>query len=101
MLIKAEAATYISKDAAMPLNLVRQRVSLLPIDNPTVQDIWKERRLELGMEHDRWFDIIRTGEAKAAMTIDGKTFVEGKHELFPIPNDQLTQTPNMVQNPNW
>ena len=101
LLIKAEAATYIGQDAATSLNLVRQRVSLPAIGNPTVQDIWKERRLELAMEHDRWFDILRTGQAKAAMAIDGKTFIEGKHELFPIPNDQLVQTPDMVQNPNW
>ena len=53
------------------------------------------------MEHDRWFDLIRTGQAKTAMAADGKTFVEGKHELFPIPNNQLTQTPNMIQNPGW
>lgn len=101
LLIKAEAATYINQDAATPLNLVRARVKLLPILNPTVQDIWKERRLELAMEHDRWFDLIRTGQAAAAMAADGKNFIANKHELFPIPNQQIIQTPNMVQNPGW
>jgi hypothetical protein len=38
-------------------------------------------------EHDRWFDIVRTGQAKSVMAADGKTFVEGKHELFPIPQN--------------
>ena len=100
-MIKAEAATYINQDAATPLNLVRARVGLAPIANPTVQQIWNERRLELAMEHDRWFDLNRTGQASAAMAVDGKTFVTGKHELFPIPNDQLIQTPEMIQNPGW
>lgn len=101
LLIKAEAAIHTGDDAATPLNLVRDRVGLDPITSPTVQDIWKERRLELAMEHDRWFDLVRTGQAQAAMAADGKTFVVGKHELFPIPNDQLNQTPEMTQNPGW
>lgn len=101
LLIRAEAATYVGGDAAGPLNQVRARVNLTPIANPTVQDVWKERRLELAFEHDRWFDIVRTGQAQAAMAADGKTFVVGKHELFPIPNAQLIQTPQMTQNPGW
>lgn len=101
LLIKAEAATYIDQDAAGPLNQVRNRVGLAPISSPTVQQIWNERRLELAMEHDRWFDLLRTGQAESAMAADGKTFVTGKHELFPIPNDQLIQTPSMTQNPGW
>ena len=44
---------------------------------------------------------MRTGQAKAMMAANGKTFVTGKHELFPIPNDQLIQTPSMTQNPGW
>ena len=101
LLIKAEAATFIGQNAAEPLNQVRARVGLAPITSPTVQQIWEERRLELAMEHDRWFDLLRTGQAPAAMAADGKTFEVGKHELFPIPNDQLIQTPEMEQNPGW
>ncbi len=101
LLIRAEAATHIGADAATPLNEVRKRVSLAPIAKPTTQDVWKERRLELAFEHDRWFDVVRTGQGKTAMGANGKVFVVGKHELFPIPNNQLIQTPNMTQNPNW
>lgn len=101
LLIKAEAATYLGLDAATPLNLVRSRVELDDISSPTVEDIWNERRLELAMEHDRWFDLVRTGQAESAMAADGKTFIVGQHELFPIPYNQLLQTPNMVQNPGW
>ena len=101
LLIRAEAALQIGQDAATPLNMVRARVNLAPITSPTMQQIWDERRLELAMEHDRWFDLLRTGQAADAMDADGKNFIVGKHELFPIPNNQLIQTPTMVQNPGW
>ncbi|SFU30793.1 Starch-binding associating with outer membrane [Pustulibacterium marinum] len=101
LLIKAEAAVELGMDGSEPLNQVRERVNLDDISNPTLEDIWKERRLELAFEHDRWFDLVRTGQASDAMAADGKTFVTGKHELFPIPNNQLIQTPEMEQNPGW
>lgn len=106
-LIKAEAANELNDQATAreALNEVRDRVNLGFV---TLTDqaqlrvaIWKERRLELAFEHDRWFDLIRTGQAEAAMTADGKTFVVGRHELFPIPNNQLIQTPGMVPNPGY
>ena len=78
----------------LPAVTTTDQASLRPL-------IWKERRLELAMEHDRFYDLVRTGQAKAALAADGKTFIEGKHELFPIPNDQLVQTPEMTQNPGW
>jgi len=51
----------------------------------TVDAIWNERRLELAMEGDRYFDLVRTGQA--ASTIDN--FVTGKHEVFPIPQEEI------------
>lgn len=106
-LIKAEAANEIGNtaDALTALNIVRARVSL-PASTAAAgtalrSAIWNERRLELAFEHDRWFDLIRTGQAQAAMTAAGKTFIVGTHELFPIPYDQLIQTPGMVQNPGY
>lgn len=107
LLIRAEALNELGQSSAAltPLNLVRTRVKLPAItatDQAEVrQAIWTERRLELAMEHDRWFDLVRTGQAEAAMAADGKTFITGKHELFPIPNNQLVQTPEMVQNPGY
>lgn len=95
----------LGKMALTPLNRVRTRVKLAPIASMSKDQlrlkIWNERRLELAFEHDRWFDLVRTGQAKDMMALDGKTFVTGKHELFPIPNAQLIQTPTMTQNPGW
>lgn len=105
LLIQAEAANEIGQDALTPLNRVRTRVKLAPVASMTKDQlrlkIWNERRLELAFEHDRWFDLVRTGQAKELMAKNGKTFVTGKHELFPIPNGQIIQTPTMTQNPGW
>lgn len=42
-------------------NAVRSRAidGLTPATSITFDDIWKERRLELAMEGDRWFDYVR------------------------------------------
>ncbi|MEL4307510.1 RagB/SusD family nutrient uptake outer membrane protein [Joostella sp. CR20] len=107
LLIHAEAANELgnSSDALASLNKVRDRVELSAFTSTDQSElrlkIWNERRLELAFEHDRWFDLVRTGQAKDAMQAAGKTFITGKHELFPIPNDQLIQTPDMPQNPGW
>lgn len=49
------------------------------------QAIWKERRLELAMEGHRFFDLVRTGEAATKI----KGFQKGKHEVFPIPLEEM------------
>ena len=107
LLIQAEAANELAKsaEALTALNAVRQRAKLDNITTTNQADlrkaIWNERRLELAFEHDRWADLIRTGQAAEAMTAAGKKFVVGKHELFPIPNQQLLEVPSLEQNPNW
>ena len=58
--------------------------------------IWKERRLELAMEGDRFFDLVRTGQA--ASKIAG--FVAGKHEVFPIPQNEVL-VGGLEQNPGY
>jgi len=49
------------------------------------QAIWDERRLELAMEGERFFDLVRTGQAAARIT----GFQVGKHEVFPIPQLEI------------
>jgi len=64
--------------------------------------IWQERRVELAMEQKRWFDLIRQGRAAEVMQALGKNFVVGKHELFPIPTNEIDLSNGMLQqNPNW
>lgn len=47
--------------------------------------IWNERRLELATEGDRFFDLVRTGQAAGKIT----GFVANKHEVFPIPQNEV------------
>lgn len=100
LLINAEAALHVGDDAATPLNRVRKRVNLPPIENPTFGDIWFERRLELAGEQDRFYDLVRTGQAKEVLAPQG--FQSGKNELYPIPAEQIRQTDyEMEQNPGY
>ena len=60
--------------------------------------ILEERRLELMGEGHRFFDLVRTG--RAADAIEG--FQEGKHELFPIPIEEIQfSNGNWEQNPGY
>lgn len=64
--------------------------------------IWKERRFELAMEHDRFFDLVRTGTVAQVMKAAGKNFVAGKHELLPVPALQIELSGNkLIQNPGY
>jgi hypothetical protein len=59
------------------------------------------------MEHDRFFDIVRQeeiqpGRAVQAFLAHGKTWVKGKHEVFPIPQNQIQLSGGVLtQNPNY
>lgn len=90
LLINAEAGIQIGAtgDAVTDLTLVRQRAGLLPVA-PTINNVWKERRVELAMEQDRFFDIVRQGRAGNLLRALGKNFVDGKNEVFPIPQAQI------------
>src|SRR6218665_131573 len=79
------------------LNAVRARIGLPPVA-ATLDNVALERRKELATEGHRWFDLVRTGKAAAALSFKG--FVAGKHEILPIPLNELTNT-KLVQNPNY
>lgn len=84
------------------LNQVRQRAFGNATHNSTAtgaalrQAIWDERRLELAMEGDRFFDLVRTGQA--ATKVQG--FVSGKNEVFPIPQQEVLIA-GLTQNPGY
>lgn len=106
ILMKAEALNELGQTStAIPLlNQIRNRAGL---GNTTATSqaavrtaIWKERRVEMAFEHDRFFDLVRTGQAAAAFTADGKTFVTGKHELFPLPSAFMKEASGLSQQNN-
>ncbi|WP_233530652.1 RagB/SusD family nutrient uptake outer membrane protein [Gelidibacter salicanalis] len=67
---------------------------------PLLDAIYHERRVELAGEGHRFHDLVRTGRAAALLTQYG--FVEGKHEVVPIPVEQITLSEGvLLQNPNY
>jgi hypothetical protein len=84
----------LSADAAV--NLVRTRAGLTDLTGVTPEQIWDERRAELALEQDRFFDLIRTGQAATVLAPMG--FVVGKHEVYPIPAAQIQLNSNLTQN---
>jgi hypothetical protein len=70
----------------------------LPSVPATLENIYKERRLELATEGHRFFDLVRSGQAATALAAKG--FKTGKNELLPIPLAELTNT-KLVQNPGY
>ncbi len=106
LLIKAEVENELGNiiPAQQALDSIRHRAGLpsTTADNQTDlrEAIYKERRVEMAFEHDRMFDLQRTGRAGAVLRALGKPYVEGKNDVFPIPqieinlsNGKLTQNP--------
>ncbi|WP_153800618.1 RagB/SusD family nutrient uptake outer membrane protein [Foetidibacter luteolus] len=73
-----------------------------------------ERKLELGMEGIRFFDLVRWGiaatEINAYLTVEAvrrpttlkdAKFTAGKHEYYPIPSAVITNIPGIEQNPGY
>jgi hypothetical protein len=112
LLMAAEALNKTNKPALSLeyLNDVRERarqgnVAILPDITETNKDalqeiILHERRVELALEGQRFWDLVRTGKAPSVLGPLG--FIEGKHELLPIPQNELDLTGNRwQQNNKW
>jgi starch-binding outer membrane protein, SusD/RagB family len=108
LLIKAEAANELgqSNDAVAALNQIRNRAGLANTTASSQGDlreaIRRERRVEMAMEHDRFFDLVRTGRAGEVLRAHGKNFVDGKNEVFPIPQKHIDLSGGLLeQNPGY
>ena len=128
LLMYAEACQLTGSDTAgglAALNQVRQRAGLSALSSMTMQDIKDERRAELFGEQERYFDLVRWGDAATALKDHNKVWYvfygykpgttewdvrtqEGwskgwdpKYERLPFPYAQLSANHNLVQNPGW
>lgn len=120
LLMYAEACLGMSDagTAKTYIDMVRDRAGLTPCAVADDATLRHERRCELAMEGHRWFDLVRwegvdgTGlkqhmdAYKLTETTDAQhhmqEFVAGKHEIFPIPQEERQLNPTfMEQNPGY
>ena len=122
LLLAAEACLQ-SGDQASALNYINQirtRAKLPNLSTLTLNDIKKEKRLELCIEQVRFQDLVRWGDAATALANRGKQipvfngtaisypysndtygFKAGKNELLPFPEHEMGVNQNIKQNPGW
>ncbi len=120
LLIKAEALNELNRsaEALVPLNDVRKRAresylfdEELPgygvIPNDLLSDftntnqssvrhaIRHERRVELGMEFHRFYDLMRYGKIYAEQALSDTEFNYTQHRYFPIPQSEIDTNTNI------
>jgi len=66
-------------EALRYFNKVRARAGLNDVTSITLQDIWNERRIELGMEAQFWYDIVRRAYWDETWVID---FMNGQRRAY-------------------
>jgi len=112
LLMNAEAANESGNtaQALSSLEMVRARArqgdpNILPAVTTTNQAeirqaIWRERRVELAMEYDRYFDVIRQG--RGAEIFGPKGWIAGRNEVWPIPQSEVDLSGGLLtQNPGY
>ena len=102
LLMKAEAANETNRtgEAIDLINRVRERAGLDDIpDTLSKQQVFDaivhERKVELAGEQVRFNDIIRWGIANTELA--GTGFQQGKHELWPIPDREISSNDAISQ----
>ncbi|GGH60049.1 hypothetical protein HNQ91_000763 [Filimonas zeae] len=63
-------ASTTDAEALKYFNLVRKRAGLDPVTAISVADLWDERRCELALEGQFWFDMVRRGYWDQAWVLD-------------------------------
>lgn len=119
LLLKAEAylkgAEKNLSAAADIIDQIRHRVGLPKLSDSVRGNesaLWaaytKERRMELALEGERWFDLCRWGEVESVMNglnDEGRLTLTNSYDansyLLPLPQTALDANENLVQNPGY
>jgi len=105
------------------INAVRSRAGLSPVNNADMPQLIHERRVELGAENSRFFDLLRWDKAgivnvdtifskpktasllapyNGAVVIPARTFIRPKNYYMPIPQVVIDESKGvLLQNPNY
>ncbi len=92
------AGTTIGATPLEDVNTVRARADLDPLAALTLDDILRERRLELAFEGHLLHDLKRTGATsigKLSLSFDAPELV------YPVPQRELDANPALTQNPGY
>jgi starch-binding outer membrane protein, SusD/RagB family len=116
LLMAAEAANELggaanTTKALNYLEMVRARArggngAVLPAVTTTNQALLRaaikqERRAEFAMEFERFYDLVRWGDAQAVFTALGKVYLP-KYQYMPIPQGAIDKSNGvLIQNPNY
>lgn len=101
MLAEANVRTGKNSDALVYINRVRERAGLASLGSVNLSDVKKERRLELALEGERYFDLVRwTGDDDkidadnilGPLGYDIGTPGTKTKGLFPIPESEINST---------
>ena len=108
----ADVVLMAAEAANEDLEMVRARArgnnpNILPkiesMDQTVLRDaIRHERRVELGMEFDRFYDLVRWGIASDVLHAAGKLNYQPKNALLPLPQTEIDKSKGvLVQNPDY
>lgn len=108
LLMQAEALNelgYGNNAAFEALNAVRNRAKLpgltaveLPGQQAFREHVYRERRVELAFENQRWFDLVRTGRLLDVLKSKN---IQPRNVLMPVPQRERDLNPNLSQNDGY
>lgn len=135
---RLEQGTLTQADIDLTINKIRQRVGMRPMRLTELAangldlrtEVRRERRIEMALEGQRYFDILRwkqgnllaqdikgmkkslafrppdvanlPADAQGYIIVNsGRTFTAPKNYMWPISLTQLQRNPNLGQNPGW
>ncbi|WNJ19694.1 RagB/SusD family nutrient uptake outer membrane protein [Pontibacter sp. G13] len=99
-IMEIEGGISSNGDALNAFNEVRIRAGLEPLAQIDREIMLHERRVEFAFEGQRWFDLIRSGQAVEILTLHGKNITQN-NLLFPIPSSERQINPLLEQNPGY
>lgn len=112
LLMLAEALTMQAKvtDAYPYIKQIRDRAQLAVLPAGYNQDqmmteIRHQRMIEFARENQRFYDLKRWGLLQQEISNSDKVgkqfYISPKHDLFPVPQNELNSNTKMKQNSNW
>ena len=93
--LRASGATVGPNSPAEDVNEIRTRAGLDTVSTVTVDEVLRQRRLELSFEGNLLHDLKRTGRSVGPLSFDAEELV------YPIPQRECDANPEIGQNPGY